>query len=329
MSARQQPPTGDVVGPAEGPVPDARRDVSTNAQDGVPSPATSGAGGQLDGLASPTACRHHLARRLRHLRKAAGLTGQQLADASGVARQVISEGENAQRVLSVRDVYRLLAGLPDTGEFRQLAGLASQASAAGWWACYAAVLDVRQCLHIDLECGAAQAQVYCQVGLPEVFQTPGYAQHRAGLRSQTVSPQLVVEAMAVRQQLLWSGGVNYQAVVEESALRRLWAPPPALREQLDHLVAQAEAGHLRVLPAGARLEEPPTTSFAVYSYTWPSVSADSMSLVAVDSDTGDRVFHDRDRRERYDQQYTAVAAAALSPADSAVLVRGLPADGPL
>jgi transcriptional regulator with XRE-family HTH domain len=342
-----QTPALEVSGSARGPMPAAPCDGSSGSEDGVGGAAGSCTGGQFEGLASPTACRHCLAVRLRQLREAAGLTGQQLAEASGVARQVISEGENAQRVLTVRDVYRLLAALGDTGEIRQLTGLASRAAAAGWWACYAPVLDARQCLHTDLEGGAAQVQVYCQVGLPEVFHTPGYAQHRAGLRSQTMSPRRAaeaVEATMVRQQLLWAGGVDcpavdYQAVVEESVLRRLWAPPPALREQLNNLASRAETGRLRVLPADARLQEPPTTSFALYSYArscaspctspWTSscVEADPMRLVAVDADTGDRVFHDRDRLDPYQQQYAGVAAAALSPADSAALVGGLPTDG--
>jgi len=274
-------------------------------------------------MISPYVRRRRLAAELRHMREEHGYSAHRLADQIGVARQTISRLENGHVSPDEHVVMKILRLFDvDQKQWNQLTTIAQEARERGWWAPYAHQMG-RQALYADLEAGAVEIREYHLNLLPGLLQIPPYAEARlhAGREASSgeLDPARVLQARAGRQQMLERpGGPAYEAILDETAVRRHAAPPDVVGQQLDHLI---HIGHyrdnvtIRVLPTAAMISgHLPRSAFFCYRYP-----PDDPRVVAVDTITDDLVLTSIDKPGEVDSYldlYEHLRATALSPADS-------------
>jgi hypothetical protein len=115
------------------------------------------------------------------------------------------------------------------------------------------------------------------------------------------------------------GGPSFEAIVDETAIYRLAAPPAVVQQQLRHLVDVIHGGQrnvtLRVLPTRARIADftVPRGSFSIYTYPDPG----DPQVVAIDTVTSDVILTEAAQVSPYEKLFDRLRDAALPPAESA------------
>jgi len=228
---------------------------------------------------SPYVRRLRLAAEIRALRAKAGLTAVQLAKGIGRSRADISRLENGH-VVDQADVLKILdvCGV-DGDEWTKIMTIAREAGETGWWESFKNMGD-RQAVFADLEAGAATIREYQQIFIPGLLQAQEYALARADPAAAlepvaSGTPDRIVAGRMMRQRMFRRpGGPDYEAIIDELAIRRLSAPPAVMKKSLFHvatLVRDSPKIALRVLPIDARIEgyATPPTSFTIYTFADP------------------------------------------------------------
>lgn len=205
---------------------------------------------------SPTVRRRRLAAELRRLRSEQGLNADEVAERLGWSPSKVSRYELARTGLKPADVRKMLEvyGV-DAQRQNDLIALANEATKKGWWEEYADALPEEHVSLIGLEAEATSEWSWHLEVVPGLLQTEAYARS-VNTRGQSLSPvppgqiERSVQARMRRQELLTrEPPLDLVAVIDESVLLRRLAPPPVMREQLNHLIeiAQLPNVYLRVL----------------------------------------------------------------------------------
>jgi transcriptional regulator with XRE-family HTH domain len=276
-------------------------------------------------MISPYVRRLRLGAELRELRMRAGWTHEQVAKRIGESRAQISRLENGH-VVDQADVMKILDALEIDGErWIKVVTIAREAGEKGWWESTRGMGE-RQALYANLEAGAAQIREYQQTFMPALLQIPEFVRARADadvtLEPLTYTLDGVLAGNIGRQRMLRRPGApSYEVIIDEVAIRRLAAPPDVVKKQLYHLATTCNGRPgvaLRVLPVNARVNTftVPRCAFSIYTYPDPGDPA----VVAIDTVTSDLVLTDPAETAPYDQLYTRLRDAALSPADSLALL---------
>jgi transcriptional regulator with XRE-family HTH domain len=274
-------------------------------------------------MISPYVRRKRLARELRGLREAAGMTHEDLGRAIGRNRTKISRLENGRIRPDQAEVMKILDVLEVSGDrWVQLVTIAREAAEKGWWESYGNdQMGGRQALFADLEAGASSIREYQQPFVPGLLQTPEFTRAllaAEGAAAAGVKPDRVVEARAARQRMLRRpDGPTYEVILDEVVVRRLAAPAPVMCAQLDHLVEVADNEEkitIRVLPVDAVIDgyRVPQSAFSIYEFADPG----DPTMVAVGTVTSDLVVDESDDVARYTEIYDCVRDSALSVTDS-------------
>jgi transcriptional regulator with XRE-family HTH domain len=208
--------------------------------------------------AGPTVVRMLLGARLRRLRKAAGITRGQAGTTIRASGSKISRLELGRTGFKARDVSDLLTlyGLSDDAERATLLGLATQASAAGWWHSYSDIVPAWFEPYLGLEQAASVIRGYEVQFVPGLLQSPDYA--RAVIRlsdglSEADAEQRVTLRMHRQQVLHRARPPHVWAVIDEAALRRPIGGRAVMRAQVEHLVQMSRRSHvtIQVMPFSA------------------------------------------------------------------------------
>jgi transcriptional regulator with XRE-family HTH domain len=277
--------------------------------------------------------RRRLASELIALRERRGMSGQELADAIGVARQRVSRLENGHVRPFLDEVIRILETLGVEGdEWTRLMNIARDAQEYGWWERHADEMGPRQALCANLEAGASEISEYQITLIPGLLQIPAYTSARIvadrDAHPPKFDPNRAMQARLARQQMLERpGGPRYQVVIDELAIRRPAAPAAVMVEQLRHIVEVAKSRTtvtVRVLPIAAVLPDNliPRTAFGIYRYP------DDPSVVLVDTITSDLIVADTAEADRYQKLYESLINAALTETDSLRLLARLADETP-
>jgi hypothetical protein len=179
---------------------------------------------------------------------------------------------------------------------------------------------------LEHETDAADIKAYGPELIPGLLQVPAYVQGVAEKffpgrpRRQF---ERVVEFRLARQEVLTrDGSTRFTAVVGESALRRQWASPTALREQLDSLI-QDVAGvrsnvQVRILPSTAAVPAVMGGPFILLS------SGDGLEgddIVYLETRSGADYLQSPNEVERYQLYFDSLVESAL-PAEAAHALLG-------
>ncbi|GLZ28947.1 transcriptional regulator [Lentzea sp. NBRC 105346] len=216
--------------------------------------------------------RADLSKILRHLRKAARLSGERLAARTHMSQSKISRIENGRLLPSITDVQQILRALEvPQDQARELLELAKVANTE-----YESRRDGRQrgATRWQRELtGLVEQSSHIRYVLPVM--PPGMLQTREYVVSNVYSPlskygdnekARLVEAKLARHELLHLPGKTFTFLFTETAVRNRLLPPAGMADQVDHLVAASHLPSVRieVLPLDVVLSRLPLNIFMVY-----------------------------------------------------------------
>lgn len=213
-----------------------------------------------------------LAERLQRIRKAAGLTGDQLAAQLRWARSKVPKLENGRQMPTEADItaWTQACGQPDVAA--ELLAMLSDAQAVHrqWRLRGGRGHAALQGQFDDMVRQAARIRNFEIFLIPGLLQIPGYARYRAleavrlhGADGDKVDD--VVAARMHRQDVLYDTGKTFEFIITEAALRYLLCPPDVMYAQLDRLATISEFSNivLGIIPPGRELHIAPMVGFLI------------------------------------------------------------------
>ncbi|WP_405486541.1 helix-turn-helix domain-containing protein [Streptomyces sp. NBC_00096] len=267
---------------------------------------------------NPVTSRRRLGSELRRLRKISGMTTQQVAACLLISQPKISLLENGHRLIKPRDVRDLcrLYGVQDEQLLDDLMRLAGDSSVQGWWDAYG---DIPYGTYIGLEAEAAGIRTYEALVIPGLLQTPGYARAVIAGTVPHATAEQIATRLAVRlrrQDRLNTPGdpLRLQAVLDESALRRVVGSREIMREQLEHLNHLGSQPHitLQLLPYEAGAHPGVSGQFSLLDFA----DSTNASMVYLERLASDLYLENRSAAQPYSDLYARLQAEALCPDDT-------------
>lgn len=279
---------------------------------------------------SPVVRRQRLGAELRKLRRDLDMTGEQVISELGwPAQSKLTRIERGQSRQDLADVMNLLDLYGVTGADREKLIIIARdaADTRGWYRAFAG-MGARQRSYVELESGAARIREYQQFVIPGLLQTPEYARVRMEsgreLYGEDLDQDIDTRAREARQRVLMREmPPQYEAIIEECALRRAVAPPTIMQGQLRRLIEVSELPNvsIRILTLGAAVADfwVPHSAFSIYAFADP----DDPTIVTLEALTSDLQLRDEEDVERYETVYQWASEAALSTGASTRLIRTL------
>ncbi|MFF8809833.1 helix-turn-helix domain-containing protein [Streptomyces omiyaensis] len=268
----------------------------------------------------PMVKRRQMGRELQALRETSGLTIEAAGTAIGRSDSTISRIENGQRDVQVIELKGLLDAYGATPETREhLVAMQRAKPEASWWTAFE--LPPKLDTYIALEAEAAALRVFALGAVHSLLRTEDYA--RAVLRG--TSPSAPAEELDTllsfhmqRQQVLVrpeSAPLDIVAVLDEACLWRQVGGLDCQREQLKHLIQQAEEVPnvvVQVLPYSKGAHSALSGSFTILDFPDPEEPA----VVYVDSPGGSLYLQKPKDARRFDQSHSRLRGMALDETDS-------------
>ena len=266
---------------------------------------------------------------LRRYRENVGYALEDAARVLECDRSKISRIETGQRGIRPKELRELLTeyGVPSSEQLA-LVSIASRGGQQNWWHPYAGALSDAYLDYVIMESAASEIMTYEAQLIPDLLQTDEYARAIAAAEPGYVTDQQredAVAAKAMRSQAVLNGNRRLSVVLGEAALRQAVGGGDVLAGQISHLAklsGQSQAITLQVLPfsAGAHVGAG-SGSLAILRFP----DAPSLGVVYLEALSGGVYLESQADVARYIRAFALLRAAALSPADSARLLRGLSA----
>ncbi|MBO4205839.1 helix-turn-helix domain-containing protein [Micromonospora echinofusca] len=277
-------------------------------------------------MTSPTVPRRRLGQELTRLRKAAAMTGEQVATKmEWSSPSKLYKIEGGRQGIQPKELRELLGyyGTTDPETVDALCALARQGKQRAWWSQYAEALTDSYTTYVGLESAATELRVYESTTVHGLLQTEDYA--RALLTTAAQAPEPAMSAATIdskvavrmeRQSLL--GRLRLWVILDEAALRRIVGGSEIMAAQYERLieVTRLPSVKLQVLPLGDTTSPAPPTNFTVMEFD----EGAGPDAVYVELLTGGIFVEGTDVR-RYNVVFNNLRAAALSPARSTSLIK--------
>lgn len=204
--------------------------------------------------------REALAARLFDLRRAAGLSGQELAERCGWYKSKSSRIENARTLPSDTDIRAWCRACDAVEETEDLLAAARHAETlyVQWRRLHRCGLRQVHEASLPLYESTRLFRVYCSTVMPGLVQTPGYATDLlSAITAFQGTPDDVPAAVAARtarSRILHDSGRRFMLLIEEAVLHSGVGTPAAMAEQLGYLleVMALPTVCLGILPFGDR-----------------------------------------------------------------------------
>ncbi len=246
----------------------------------------------------------------------ADISLERAAEMAGWAPSRLSRTERGLRQVTIEEVATLLTAwrIPVREREEMLADVQAGAS-SGWWdrplpgvPSYVGALASYEADATEL----VNVAIAAVPGLLHTYETAIAVMQAGGASREDAETGWMVRLR--RQQIL--GVVEYSAFITESALRRPFGGPKALRGQLEHLlVAQDRGMGVRVIPAQQ------TTVLLLHSWMWMAFP-NTKPVVHVELASGAFFLHDDDVAH-YTKTLDRLGKLALSRDESRKLISGL------
>jgi transcriptional regulator with XRE-family HTH domain len=259
-----------------------------------------------------------LGARLRELRVAAGLNGEEVAYRMGRAHSTLSRWETGGLIPRVPDVSFML-DLYGAGEQERNA-LVRSAQAAREREDWEVDVSVAVADYAWMEGRAHTVETFYDSVLPGLLQTPDYA--RAVLRAwdPSATPQQIERTLAARlarqRRLNGDDPLQLAAVIGEGALRLLVGGTEVMRAQLRQLVAVASQPNvgLRILPFGVGAHAGMSGKFTILRFH------DDQDIATIETRGGDVYMEDV---EPFAQALRRLSSAALAQRKSIAMIAAM------
>ncbi|MGW6305866.1 helix-turn-helix domain-containing protein [Streptomyces niveus] len=268
--------------------------------------------------------RRKIGRELANLRETSRLTIEEAGQAIGRSDSTISRIENGKRDVQIIELKALLEAYDAPVETREaLLNMHSASPEEAWWTDFD--LPPNFDTYVGLEAEAATLRVYALGSVHSLLRSEEYA--RALLRGGNPSaPMGEIEALLKlhmhRQQVLTREGtpLHLIAVLDEASLWRQVGGPDCQRDQLRHLIGQAEQVPnitLQVLPYSKGAHSALNGAFTILDFPDPTEPA----VVYVDSPGGNLYLQKPLDTRRFDQSHSRLRGMALDEADSVAFMK--------
>ena len=277
---------------------------------------------------APPVRRRLVGRALRRYRENLGYS---LGDAAGILecdRSKVSRIETGQRGIRGKELRELLGEYGIEGEqLNILTLLADPRGAFGWHRDYENVLPGAWKDYLILETAASRIWAYEAQRIPGLLHTPAYARALAeadlSLDDDAARDRAVEAVMARQQAILKEHKPEVRLVIGEAALHQQVGSPEVMNEQLRQVAQMAaDSGTVtvQVLPfeSGAHAAAG-DGALAVLQFTGTA----GLGLVHLGGIAGGVCLEGRSDLVAYAEAFDQLRAFALSPAQSALLLRGL------
>lgn len=215
--------------------------------------------------------RNELGARLRELRRAAGLNGQQLADALSWPGSKVSKIEHGNQTPTDDDVR---AWCRTAGAEQEIESLLAdlhtlETRHAEWQRQVRGGLARVQESVAKRESATRILRTFQSTFVPGLLQTPGYARARleqsANVWGRRADVDEAVAARMARQAVLYEPGRGFHFVIAESVLLFALCPPEAMLAQIDRLMSLAMLSNVRlgIIPFDTSYVIAPTHGFSL------------------------------------------------------------------
>ncbi|MFE9468550.1 helix-turn-helix domain-containing protein [Streptomyces virginiae] len=271
---------------------------------------------------NPTLRRRRLGAELRRLRQASGLKSIEVAERLMVSQPKISHLENGRRAISPRDVRDLcvLYGVSDQQAIDTLMEMARETGKRGWWHPYG---DIPQSVYVGLETDATSVHTYEPMVIPDLLQTPAYAQAVIGETVPRLTAGQATARLKVRlrrQHRIYdpAGRLRLWVVLDESVLRRVVGSPAVMREQLEHLNALGAEPNVtvQVLPLAVGAYPGLSGQFSIVGFA----DSPEAGVVYLQRFASDLCLEKPSDVRNYSVMFAHLQAQALDPGSTRLLV---------
>ncbi len=272
--------------------------------------------------------RQRLAEALRGLRRAAGLSGELLAEQAGISQSKVSRIELGLSVPSPSDVERW-AKQTGASEQQRVTLLelteAAATEAVAWRRRMRRGLVGLQEETAELEETAGTIRVFNPMLVPGLLQTPGYARAVYQAAHPAGQPD-IAEAIAARmrrQAILYKEDKHFEFVLTEAGLRTRLGPPELLLEQLSRLTTVAATlpnVALAIIPLAREIPVWHTHGFVIFD------DRDAEPVVNVETLTSALNVRDPEDVATYREAFARLRAVATSGAEVRALLERIAAD---
>lgn len=261
-----------------------------------------------------------LARELARLRDEAGITREQVCDATGISSPTLSRIENAGTTINPQTVAELLDlyGVPAARK-AALIELAKNAQKRGWWLAYR---DVLKGGYVGMEHEASDIFAFEPLIIPGLLQTGEYIRALISASphsSPDESDERRVQARIARQALLTRAEPpRMHFVLGEAALHQLVGGAEVMRRQLVHLWDLAQRDHvtIQIVPFSAGAHRSMEGSFTMLTF------ADlGMEIGYTEGPGGGIYLESQADLAEINLRRESLHKVALSPIDSAEVLR--------
>jgi transcriptional regulator with XRE-family HTH domain len=278
---------------------------------------------------SPTVWRRWLAAELKARREALGLHQKEVANDCGWSGARLSYLEKGQQVPTEDDLDQLLPiyGISgdDVSRFYEAVKYGRE---KGWWERYDE-RDIPEYIRdfIGLEQGASLIRTVEPLIVPGLLQTRDYivARLRDDITARTERLIAQIADIRLRRQrvLTHDSPAEFDAVIDESVLRRTVGGPRVMAAQLDHLVAMAERPNvrLRVFPFDRGVHEGMAGPYRLLSF-----DDDQPSVLYIEHRKGGDIHEELDKVDEHILAFSYLVEAALSLDESATFIKEMAAD---
>lgn len=269
---------------------------------------------------SPTLRRRSLSLELARLRKAKGMTAEQVDRAHDWTKGKVARMERNEWVLPDKNDIALMLDtyeVTDAHKRDELLLWAKQGRERGWWHPYRNMLSEAYTTFIGLEYGASELRTWELAVVPGILQTPDYARGHLNRWPGELNPKEIddrVEIRTQRQQILHrENPARLRAVIDEAAIRRAAGGTEVMRAQLLHLVQMAELPRveIQVIPFEAGTHAGTQGPFTMLDFAEGEPPA-----VYVENVAGELFLEQEEEIARFRRTFERLTAVALSPVDS-------------
>lgn len=274
-----------------------------------------------------------LGRQLRELRINAGISAEYARDAIDVSKQTLWRIETGQPVRLHPLVVEGLCKLYGASDERTaiLLNLVEETKRTGWWHAFNDTILEDFNLFVELEATARRIASFQTTLLPGLLQTDEYRRALIWVRFAAISGTEVERKIAAFRQrktrLDSDSAVRFEAVIDESALRRAIGGPSVMEGQLRHLLQVAERPHIsvRVVPLAAEAYAGLNVgSFVILDFPeHPVAHLTVPPVVYMQGFTGDLYLEKPDEVRQYRQAHAEILRSALDKESSRSLIRAI------
>jgi transcriptional regulator with XRE-family HTH domain len=275
----------------------------------------------------PTVRRRRLGSELRRLRELHSLKLEEVADKLGLAPSTLSRIETGKAPTRTAYLSAMLQlyDVTDPGQRQVLLDMAREGHRKGWWAVYEDVLPTGFGIYVGLEAEASSVRAYESQVMHGLLQTEDYARAvmrtvRRKLGSDEIE-RLVTMRMQRQDVILRADPLDLWLILDESVIRRSMGPPEVMRDQLHHLADASLWPNvtLQVLPFCSGLHPSLNGPFAIVEFP----ERFDPDVVYSEGISG-HAYLERERDVRMcAETFDLLRAAALSPAESTEIIKGL------